>query len=229
MTNRPDPTSDDTPPNSEPSSFGVWTARAIAAVAGIVCFVLLPSSLETTTRAVAAWDLAVLVLVAEGVFIILRSTPESARLRAKVEDPGRLAILVVSLGASVISLAAAIVIIRQAPNVTAGIAAEFRVALGIAAILGAWTLLHTAFTLHYARLYFAAPHAEPVLRFRGGPPDDADFAYFSFGIGMTFQVPDVNVLTSPMRRTVLAHQLLSFLYNTAILALVINLIAGRLG
>ena len=66
------------------------------------------------------------------------------------------------------------------------------------------------------------------LEFRGGPPDDADFAYFAFGIGMTFQIPDVNVTTRQMRRVVLFHQLLAFAYNTAILALIVNLLAGRL-
>jgi uncharacterized membrane protein len=89
-------------------------------------------------------------------------------------------------------------------------------------------LLHTAYTLHYAGLFYADPDMAGGLEFRGGPPDDADFAYFAFGIGMTFQIPDVNVTNRQMRRVVLAHQLVSFAYNTAILALVVNLLAGRL-
>ena len=66
------------------------------------------------------------------------------------------------------------------------------------------------------------------LTFTGGPPDDADFAYFAFGIGMTFQVPDVKVTCREMRRSVLFHQIISFAYNTTILALIINLVAGRI-
>lgn len=210
-----------------PSSLGVWSARAIAAVAGVICFFLLPESLNTTTRSVAAWDLAVLVLVAEGLYIILRSTPESARVRAVAEDPGRVAILAVSLGSSFISLAAAVLIMSgDLDEVVAGF--EMRTILAVGAILGAWMLLHTAFTLHYARLYYTATDPEPILAFRGGPPDDADFAYFSFGMGMTFQVADVEINTPQLRRIVLAHQLMAFLYNTAILALVVNLIAGHL-
>jgi uncharacterized membrane protein len=220
-------TSDDPDSSISPSSLGVWTARAIAAFVGIVFYFLLPASIDKTTRIVAAWDLAVLVLVAEGAFIILRSTPESARLRAVAEDPGRIAILAVSIGASLASLAASILIMRnESGDTIAGI--DVRAILAVAAIFGAWTLLHIAFTLHYARLYYTANDPEPILDFRGGPPDDADFAYFSFGIGMTFQVADVEITTSELRRLCLAHQLLAFLYNTAILALVINLIAGNL-
>jgi uncharacterized membrane protein len=206
----------------------VWTARAIAAVVGIVCFVVLPPSLGWVMRSVAAWDLAVLVLVGEGWFVILRSDPERAQQRAVAEDPGRLAILAVSLGASVISLIAAIVVISRDEVAMPGSPIWLRTALGLAAIIGAWMLLHTAFTLHYARLYYADPGPTYCFEFRGGPPDDADFAYFAFGIGMTFQVPDVNVNSRKLRRTVLMHELVSFAYNTAILALVINVIAGRL-
>ena len=227
MMERSGPTPGDPAPPSTPSSFGVWTARSIAAVAGIVFFFLLPESLNDTTRYVAAWDLAVLVLVAEGAYIILRSTPESARIRAVAEDPGRVAILAVSLGASFISLAASVLIMSgDLDDTVAGI--EVRTILAVGAILGAWMLLHTAFTLHYARLYYTATDPEPILAFRGGPPDDADFAYFSFGMGMTFQVADVEINTPQLRRIVLAHQLMAFLYNTAILALVVNLIAGHL-
>jgi uncharacterized membrane protein len=216
------------PPALQKRPLGVWTARAVAAVVGIICFLVLPSSLGLAMRLVAAWDLAVLVLVGEGWFVILSSAPERSRRRAVAEDPGRLAILAVSFGASVISLVAAIVVISRGDLATPETPVWLRTALGLAAIVGAWMLLHTAFTLHYARLYYADPGPTYCFEFRGGPPDDADFAYFSFGIGMTFQVPDVSVNSRPMRRIVLMHEVISFAYNTAILALVINLIAGRL-
>jgi uncharacterized membrane protein len=119
-------------------------------------------------------------------------------------------------------------VITQSQIVALGAPAWLRIVLGLAAIIGAWTLLHTAFTLHYARLFYADLDMAGSLAFRGGLPDDADFAYFAFGIGMTFQVPDVSVTNRQMRRVVLAHQLLAFTYNTAILALVVNVIAGRL-
>jgi uncharacterized membrane protein len=214
-------------PRQQPA-LGAWLARGIAAVAGILCFAVLPTRLGWETRAVAAWDLAVLVLVGEGWFIILRSDPQRARDRAVAEDPGRVALLAVAFGASVVSLVAAVAVITQAQMVAPDAPAWLRTSLGLTAIIGAWTLLHTAFTLHYARLYYGDPDMTESLAFRGGAPDDADFAYFAFGIGMTFQVPDVDVMTRQMRRVVLFHQLISFTYNTAILALIVNLLAGRL-
>ena len=209
-------------------NLGVLRMRAIAAVVGIICFAILPRSLGSAIRAVAAWDLAVLVLVAEGWYVILRSDPERAERRAVAEDPGRFAILAVSFGASLISLMVAIFVIGQDQSVVPETQVWLRTVLGLAAIVGAWTLLHTAFTLHYARLYYADPGRTNCIEFHGGPPDDADFAYLAFGIGMTFQVPDVKVNSRSVRRVVLMHEVISFAYNTAILALVINLIAGHL-
>jgi uncharacterized membrane protein len=207
---------------------GALLARAGAAVAATVCFLFLPASLGWVIRVVSAWDLAVLILIGEGWFAIARSNPAQTRRYAAIEDPGRIALLAISLGASAISLIAALLMVTQdqveltrAPN-------WLRLLLSAVAIVGAWALLHTSYTLHYARLYYADPSTIDSLAFFGGPPDGWDFAYFAFGVGMTFQVPDVNVLNRAMRRVVLRHQIASFAYNTAILALVINLLAGRL-
>ena len=209
-------------------TIGPWQARAIAALIGILTYLALPMEPSWVTRVVIAWDVAVLVLVAEGWFVILRSDPERTRLHAASDDPGRLALLLVSVIASFVSLLAAVTVIRVDPVGAHRGPDWLHPALGLLAIAGAWMILHTAYTLHYARLYYANAETEGSLAFVGGPPDAADFAYFAFGVGMTFQVPDVNVLNRQMRRAVLAHQLLSFVYNTAILALVVNLIAGRL-
>lgn len=217
------------PPDAAPRSLrGAWIARAGATLAGVACFTLLPVSLGWVIRVVSAWDLAVLILIAEGWYVIARSNPAQTREHATIEDPGRFALLAISLGASAASLVAALLMVTQDQSALTGAPDWLRLLLSAAAIVGAWTLLHTAYTLHYARLYYADPGTIDSLAFFGGPPDGWDFAYFAFGIGMTFQVPDVNVLNRSMRRVVLRHQIVSFAYNTAILALVINLIAGRL-
>jgi len=221
-------TSGDPLPILPKPSLPVWSTRAIAALAGVICFLMLPPWLGAVVRFVAAWDLAVFILIFEGWFLILRSDPERARNRAVAEGPGRAAILAISFGVSVISLLAAVVVIGQDQSPTPGVPPWLPTPLALAAIIGAWTLLHTAFTLHYARLYYADPDTAGSLEFRDGPPDDADFAYFAFGVGMTFQPPDVVVVTGQMRRIVLVHEVISFAFNTAILALVINLIAGHL-
>ena len=135
---------------------------------------------------------------------------------------------ILSLGASFVSLAATVVTLRRpgafAPEPVTGLL----VVLGVVAVIGAWILMHTAFALHYARLYYAVDDAPGGLAFAGGPPDDLDFAYFAFGIGTAYEVSDVTVSSRAIRRFVLVHSVLSFVYNTAILALLINLLAGEL-
>ena len=100
---------------------------------------------------------------------------------------------------------------------------------GLTVVLS-WLLAHTIFALHYAHGYFndLAEDRAPGLAFPAehDDPDYWDFLYFSFVVGMTAQVSDVQVLTQVWRRLVLAHGLLSFLFNTVVLALSINLLAG---
>ena len=95
------------------------------------------------------------------------------------------------------------------------------------AIALSWILTHTSYTLRYAKLYYRDPQRPRdagCLNFPGkGPPADIDFAYFAFTIGMCFQTSDISVETREMRREVLVHALLSFVYNTMIVALALNL------
>ena len=200
-------------------------ARIVAIIVGVILFFLLPSSMDQTLRALAAWDLAVLVLVAEGWAIIVSTDAEEMRQRAISEDPGKAAIFAISFGASAISLGLAVLVIGTS-NLIDQHETWLRTALGLGAILGAWLLLHTAFTLHYARLYYAAAPPMGGINFTE-PPDAFDFAYLSFGIGMTFQVAEIVPTSRAMRRAVLRHELISFAYNTAILALVVNIIASQ--
>ncbi|MFN8675988.1 MAG: DUF1345 domain-containing protein [Thermomicrobiales bacterium] len=208
-----------------PERLTPWMARVVAIVVGVLLFYLLPSSLDEVLRALAAWDLAVLVLVAEGWAIILSTDAEEMRQRATAEDPGKAAIFAISFGASAISLGLAVLVIG-APNLIDPRDVWLRTALGLGAILGAWLLLHTAYTLHYARLYYASPATLGGINFTE-PPDALDFAYFAFGIGMTFQVAEIAPTNRAMRRAVLRHELISFAYNTAILAMVVNIIASQ--
>jgi uncharacterized membrane protein len=101
--------------------------------------------------------------------------------------------------------------------------------VGIAAIAGGWALVHTAFALHYARAYYAKDGSPGGLRFEGGEPDDLDFAYFAFTVGISFAASDVTVTDRGIRRLVLGHALIAFAYNTTILALAISLLFGKLG
>jgi uncharacterized membrane protein len=181
-------------------------------------------------RVIAGWDAGSAVLLALAWSIIWRADPAKTRLRAAAEDPGRSAVWAIVLVASTLSLFAAIVLLRGAKAVAATQGAVF-VGVCLGAVAAAWLLTHTAYTLRYAHLYYRDDDdGEGGLTFPGAePPSYFDFAYFAFTVGMCFQVSDV-VITSPaIRRSVLGHSLLSFAYNTAILALSLNLVFGLLG
>lgn len=102
---------------------------------------------------------------------------------------------------------------------------SLRAVTSVVGVVGAWGLLHTSFALRYAYLYYGDETSSGGLRFSGeNEPDALDFAYYAFGVGTTFASPEVEVSSRAMRRTTLAHGALSFFYNTAILALVVNLL-----
>ncbi len=128
-----------------------------------------------------------------------------------------------------VSLVALALAINLTPDIrdletTRGASLAFMAALGV---ISAWGVLHTSYTLHYAYLYYRSEESVGGLAFPGEPsPKQLDFAYFAFTIGTSFAVSDVNVTDSAMRRAVLGHQILSFFYNTSILATVITIITG---
>jgi uncharacterized membrane protein len=106
------------------------------------------------------------------------------------------------------------------------------VPLSILAIILAWIMVHTVLAFHYAHEYYdddpdGVDPEEGGLEFPGDTkPDYLDFAYFSFVVGMTFQVSDVQITSKKIRKLVLFHGLIAFGLNTFVVALTINLIAG---
>lgn len=198
----------------------------IAAATGTLIFAALYRIDDIAFRVLAAWTGGLLATLAATWAFILRSSPAEARAKAKAADPGGVGILVVFVVASLASLLGAIMVVASPDSADSAIVDRFELWLAMASVAAGWFLMQTSFALHYARLYWGA--AEPGgLMFPGEPPDDVDFAYFAFGVGMAFQVADVTTTTTSMRRTVLLHATLSFVYNSAILALTINLLAGR--
>ena len=127
---------------------------------------------------------------------------------------------------SVVSMALAIRLVPAIRDLetTGGLSVAIMAALGV---ISAWGVLHTSFALHYAYLYYRSEESAGGLDFPSEPnPDQLDFAYFAFTIAVSFAVSDVNVTDRTIRRAVLGHQVLSFFFNTSILALVINLFTG---
>ena len=201
----------------------------IAIVCGLVALVVSPSAAGPTLRLLLGWDVAIFIVVGLQWRRILRSSAERCRLQSEQDDPGDVGLLLVSLATSVTSLVAAVFVLANPVQAQSALFAAAGPWLVIGSVVGGWFLMQTAFTFHYARQYYGGPDDEPGgLKFLGGPPDDLDFAYFAFGVGVAFQVADVSVTSRQIRRTVLFQSVLSFGYNAAILALMINLVANHL-
>jgi uncharacterized membrane protein len=188
-------------------------------------------SLGWAIHIVSGWDAAGLTLLGLAWWQIHHETSVETRRHAAKDDPGRTLVWVIVLLASTVSLFAAGFVMRKAhgiaPNDTA-----FCVLLAgcLIAVMSSWLLTHTAYTLRYAHLYYRDDtEGEGGLDFPGKhDPNGYDFAYFSFTLGMCFQVSDVAVSSPQIRRAVLAHALLSFLYNTVVIAVAVNLALGFL-
>ena len=153
---------------------------------------------------------------------------------AKLQDASRAAIACCMIVAAVASLFGAGILLAEAKALT-GKEVIGHVALAAATVTASWSLVHTLLAVHYTHLFFAMRAGAATSQFAQGldfpeeqDPDFLDFAYFSFVIGMTFQVSDVQITSRPIRRVVLVHSLLSFAFNTVILAFSINLAATLL-
>jgi uncharacterized membrane protein len=204
----------------------------ISTVLGVIAFAwLTPSWIDWPVRAIAGWDAASFALLGFAWRIILRADANATRRHAAADDPGRHTVFAIALVASLISLFAATVVFRKVKAFPGAEEATWTVLL-LAAIALSWAVTHTAFTLMYAHLHYRGSKedgkdSEIGLQFCGtAEPSDIDFAYFAFTIGMCFQVSDVVVTATQMRRVVLFHAMLSFVYNTAILALALNVVFG---
>ena len=197
---------------------------------------LLVHGLSWRLRFTSAWDVgASFALLA--LFLGLRKSPPDAMKRnALRQDTGKWAVLFLSLLAAVASL---VVIAAEMPLVknASGLEQLARVIFVIYTIVLSWAFIHTVFALHYAHDYYMdvdlthpAPSAKSQrLIFPGGQaPTYGDFLYFSFTIGMTFQVSDVQIADAKLRRVAILHGATAFFYSTGVLALMINLVAGLL-
>jgi uncharacterized membrane protein len=200
-------------------------ALAITAVAIAVVFLLAPESLQGVVRLVMAWNTGAVTLLLVTWYLIGRATPEDTRNWAAIDDPGQLFALVIDLLGSAISFVAAILLLGG-QHMASTPAALWLV---IVAVASSWMLMHTGFTVRYAHLYYRDDGEVGGLDFPGtNDPDYRDFAYYAFVVGMTFQTADVSITDRSIRRLTLVHGILSFVFNTLILALAVNLIFGKL-
>ncbi|MFS8097602.1 DUF1345 domain-containing protein [Lentzea alba] len=170
------------------------------------------------------WDVATLVYLVWVWSLIWPMDAEQTAQHAVRNDPTRTAAEIVLLLAATASLVSVGFVLARAAETT-GTSELLRVGLGVLSVVLSWTVVHTIFTLRYARLYYV--DVDGGIDFnQPEPPDYGDFAYVAFSIGMTFQVSDTSLSTREIRRTALRHALLSYLFGTGVLATTINLVAS---
>lgn len=200
-------------------------ALAVAlAAGGAAALWLRPSS-----AVLIGWDLGVAVYILLAGILMSRATVASMRRRARLLDPGKWGVLAGAVLASLVAMAAiAVELVSAKGSPHEGMAAG----LAAATVLLSWSFLHVFFAQHYAHDYWldGGSAGNRCLDFPGNDaPDYLEFLYFSFTVGMTAQVSDVTTHGAGIRRLVLMHGALSFLFNTAVLALGVNLAAGLVG
>jgi uncharacterized membrane protein len=157
--------------------------------------------------------------------MILRSGIKHIRLNAARQDDGRFLILMVTALGAFASIAAIVFELGASNRSAPGLA------LATVTIALSWASVHTGFSLHYAHEYYRGDKPGG-LQFPSGDQhehaDYWDFVYFSFVIGMTAQVSDVGITDKIIRRTATVHGIISFVFNTALLALMVNIAASAI-
>jgi uncharacterized membrane protein len=201
----------------------------VAALVAVVALVLLPRGRSTHARAALAWDLGALVYLGLAFWLMQTCGSDRLRVRAARQDDGALVILIIIMLAIASSFASIVGLLNEA-KAGARDLKIFSVTLAAATIVLSWTVTQAVFTLHYAHEFYRPSEGQQLaggLEFRGdGNPDYWDFFYFATSIGAASQTSDVSIRTKPLRRLVTLHAIISFFFNTAVLALAINLAAS---
>jgi len=202
---------------------------SIAALAGLASAWLIPGA-DTIQRILAGWNIGVWLYLLLVLWLTCRATPEKVRTVARVEDENAGLVLFTVCIAAIASLAAVTLQLASSRGLQGTDQALHYLYTGLT-IAGSWLLIGCIFSLHYARLFYTSEGDDPALRFADGErnPDYWDFHYFSFTISVAVQTSDVGVSGRGMRKVVLAHSLVGFVFNTAILGFTINIAAGLLG
>ncbi len=209
--------------------YRLMLSLGIAAIA----FLFLRGHATTPALILLTWISCALTIIILNWIIIFTSHPREVKQIARLQDSSRTLIFIFIITITVISLGAIIYLLKSTKGL-GEVAKNEHILLAITSVVISWWLMHTIFTQRYAHLYYdtgtdvdGKTAAVGGLQFPGkDEPDYLDFVYFSFVVGMTFQVSDVEISSRRIRRVCLMHAILSFAFNTAILALSINVISG---
>jgi uncharacterized membrane protein len=202
--------------------------------AGVLVFFVARGHLRLWSAAIAAWNAVAVVILALDWVIILTTPQRKIRQLAQQQDLSRFLVfffVVVTSSAALFAVGFLVSVKRS----QSGDYFKVHLLLTLLTVIFSWTLVHTVYGLRYAHAFYGDSDESGVNRHAGGlvfpgerSPDYFDFAYFSFVVGMTCQVSDVQITSRRMRRITLVHSVLSFGFNTMILALLINTVSGLL-
>jgi uncharacterized membrane protein len=207
--------------------FKVRPRLFIVLAIGVLTGLLLPHGIasQPVSRWLIAWNVGAWLYVVLAAAMMIRSSQGHMRHRAQLQDDGKFVILgltVISAIASLVAIAFELAVVKDLHGWSKGA----HVALAGLTVMSSWSFIQIMFTLHYAHDYYmAACHGrQPGLAFPDDPdPDYGDFFYFSAVIGTSGQTADVSFVTKPMRRIGSLHCILAYLFNTTVLALLINI------
>jgi uncharacterized membrane protein len=204
----------------------------MALMVSVIVFFVFFKRLTIPELALVTWIGCASTIIILNWIIILTSHPREVRKIAKLQDSSRTFLFAFIITASVISLIA-IVFLLKSPKGISEAGRNEHILLAIGAVAVSWWLVHTVFSLRYAHLFYDTDTDDGGTKKGGGldfpdtkEPDFLDFIYFGFVVGMTFQVSDVQITDRNIRRLCLLHGVISFAFNTAIVALSINVISG---
>ncbi len=194
----------------------------ISLAIGLIALLVLPWSWRLTTRFLLAWDISLVLYLTLAFTTVFSCGAEFMRRQAALQDDGRFFILAMTSTAAFASIAAIVLELGATHHGPA------QLVLAVVTIALSWAAIHTTFALHYAHEYFRGGEVGGLNFPGGGDPDYWDFVYFSFVVGMTAQVSDVGITDKIIRRTATAHGVVSFVFNTALVALMVNIAASAI-
>ncbi|WP_158550769.1 DUF1345 domain-containing protein [Geodermatophilus sp. TF02-6] len=204
-----------------------WVQATVSLLAGVLASLPLLPLVETRLWPLAVWDVTVAVYLT---WVWRISWPcDAARTRrlASREDPSRRSVDLLLWGAALVSLGGVALALLGSVDAHSGARAT-AISLGTATAVLSWALVHTLFALTYARLYYTGRPGGIDFK-QDTPPAYSDFAYLAFTVGTSFATSDPTLTDTTMRKAVLAQCLLSFVFGTVILAVVVSLIPSLVG
>lgn len=198
---------------------------SLSTVVGVAAGLLAPA--DPVMRILIGWNSGVWCYLLLMGWLAIHANPEKVQQTAQQEDENAGLVLVTVCVAAIASLAAIGFELAGGKDLSPGIRGV-HYAFTALTVIGSWLVTGFVFALHYARLFYLYQGSDAPLRFADGEtdPDYWDFLYFSFTISVAVQTSDVGVATRALRRVVLGHSLIGFLFNTAILGFSINIAAG---